>query len=73
DDNPDWHACCSTRVSPTEANYVSGWANVINDGNNRKIVNITPTCATPAGRSAATTLRKPSRPPYPRTTRVRRP
>jgi hypothetical protein len=40
DDNPDWHASCSTRVSPTEANYVSGWANVINDGNNWKIVNI---------------------------------
>ncbi|RJQ75157.1 hypothetical protein D5S17_21475 [Pseudonocardiaceae bacterium YIM PH 21723] len=40
DDNPDWHATCGTRVSPTEANYAEGWANVHNDGGNWKIVNI---------------------------------
>ncbi|MDS0140689.1 MULTISPECIES: hypothetical protein [unclassified Amycolatopsis] len=40
DDNPDWHAKCSTRVSPTEANNAEGWVNAQSDGGNWKIVNI---------------------------------
>jgi hypothetical protein len=30
--NPDWHGTCRTRVSPTEANYATGWVNAISDG-----------------------------------------
>ncbi|SEP50367.1 hypothetical protein [Amycolatopsis saalfeldensis] len=40
DDNPDWHGSCTTRVSPTEANYATGWVNAISDGGNWKIVDI---------------------------------
>ncbi|MEV6826180.1 hypothetical protein [Amycolatopsis sp. NPDC051102] len=39
-DNPDWHARCSTRVSPTETNNAEGWVNAQADGGNWKIVNI---------------------------------
>ncbi|WP_280310345.1 hypothetical protein [Nocardia abscessus] len=40
EDNPDWHGKCSTRISPTEANYVDGWANIHDEGANWQVWNI---------------------------------